>query len=313
MQSRSNSCAIVFFVVLSSAFSAAALELNDIRIFSISERAALQSRYDVYESNPEIFSEEEFQTIEYNRLAPLIGELILHPQIKIDEPQLLIDYAQEISDSNIEFSVLETRIESYLKKGMVGFDALTRAIEREKFSQWKQRQIHKVKTANNDFIRSIQSSNLKDADKEKLVNVYSVCVAPYTDENERASITPTKCDPSTAYKKPRHLSHKVSVRTSPSSNQNAAHARAYWSFVEETKQIADRRGLDVFERMRMSKCIAEQSLQFVDPADHPFKALSKLVKMHTKSPEETFFMRSGVCGNFSSIAYNMARELGLEG
>jgi hypothetical protein len=153
---------------------------------------------------------------------------------------------------------------------------------------------------------------LSEDDYKKVSHVYGVCISYLSDATERAFMKPSVCDPMEKYPAPRHRLHGAVVRTTPSSDATAR-VLAYRRLVAEGRAVANQLSLDAFERVKMSKCVAEQALRFFKPQQHPVKSLSKMADMDIKSPEDAFFMHTGLCANFSAIAYNFASELGMKG
>lgn len=312
MRTTFSKKSLVILSTMLLSFSSLALKLENIRELSRADKVELKRRYPEYSSNPQLFSEEQFQSIEDNRLVFNVAVLILHPYIKLTGAQELIDYAQTVSSSGYSFARLEPRILKYVKKKMFPFDALELAIKRQRQADWKKGQIQKIRDARDSFVDSILQLQLEEKDEEKVISVYAVCVAPFTDSELRPLMKPTVCEPQDNFKRPRHNRKKPRIRTGADLD-NSLRERAYWELMAASNRVADGQGLDVFERIKMSKCIAEQALLFFQPIDHPLKSLGKLVELSINSPEDAFFEESGVCANFSGMIYNVANELGLRG
>lgn len=287
-----------------------ALQLDDIRRFSPREKAALIHRYPECQNNLEFFTPEQFERIEKQKLAPALGELLLHPKIRLGDVDLVLDLAQMVVESTLGFAAIETRMLRYMKHDLLPFAAAKKAIERERYHQHKAEQIAQLKLRPSPFVKRINAMSLKSAEKDKLIGSYALCVMPYWEEAERSALRPKVCEPIKGYEHIRHTAVRIPVRKSQESMVND-HAHAYRSLVEEMQKTADWNQLDTFERMKMAKCVSEESMVFFYPNDQPFKTLKKLINMGTKPPEEAFFMQSGICGNFGALIYSLAEALGL--
>ena len=224
----------------------------------------------------------------------------------------MIEFAEEITQSGLNFHDLEPRIKRYLEDGHLIFNALQKAIERERFHLWREDIIDRAINENGVFINSIKKMNLTANESYRVQKVYAVCIASFINPPDRKMMEPKICGDIDDYKKPRHIRHPVSVRINHHSRE-AIHLMAYRSLLDEARRVADQYILNTFERVVMAKCIAEQSLRFIPPSHNPFKALHKHHLLEKKAPEDAFFMNTGVCSNFSGIAYNAALELGLSG
>lgn len=283
---------------------------QEITSFDRYEQKAIKKRYKTQDK--ELFSKQQLDIINTEQLAPTIKEIILHNKIRLNEAQELIDFSQDVKDSGLSFVDLEPRIKRYIKNGDRVFSALNKAIERESFHQWKQIQINKVANQYTDFVHSINELNLHAYDHKKIINTFATCVASFRDPVARNTIMKPKiCDPIDDYEKPRHKNGNVTVCEIPALEETAR-VIAYRQLIIEAIKVADQEQLSAFERLRMAKCMAEQSLRFFVPSHHPIRALRKNRAMDKKSPEEAFFMTTGVCGNFSGIAYNIANAIGLK-
>lgn len=307
-----NICIFGIIGFYSALASSMAYALDDIITPTKKERKEMLSRYGVLGENQQFFSEDQFRAIADNGLSPLVKRLIVHKVIKLEEAQDVVDYAQEIADSKISFDDLEPRIIKYIKKGDTVFGALTKAIKRETLRQRRVNKVAAVREENGPFVQEITQSALSEEEKRRVIQVYASCVALYENEEERELVKPRICDPLDEYARPRHQRSPVNVREMSEAIETTQ-THAYESLIVEAKRVADEHNLSTFERVVMAKCFAEQSLRFFVPSHHPLKALHKNRLLSRRSPEATFFMHSGVCTNFSGIAYNVARELGLQG
>lgn len=287
--------------------------LSDIKQFTEKELAGIKSRYAEYGDNQQLFSEDQFKTISEKQLAPIIKPLILHKKIKFSDTDSLVLFATQISDSRYTLAELKPRIIRYIRGGALIFQALEKAILREDLHVWKADKKQEIRKDKGPFIKKIAALNLTEADHDKVINAYAVCVASFRNADERQQhMQPKICNPTDDFPKPRHKNHSAKVRETPA-GENTPRVMAYRELTKEAAAVAKEEQLSVFEKIFMAKCIAEQSLRFFTPARHPFKALGKTCAMNKKSPEEAFFMNNGVCGNFSGVAYNIANALGLKG
>jgi len=311
-----NSWSLFIFFVLSNLFSSAIVSgkietLNDLMVLDKHDLSKIKSRYPIFKENPNLFSEDQFEMIDYMDLAPSIRPLILHEQIKLFEPELLLNFAWDINDSDFSFDELEERIIRYLEQGDLPFFALKKAIKREKYHRFKMRKNLQVRENNGPFIREINSLPLNDYESNKVINAFAICIDPYRNPQERAYIAPSICNPSSEYKTPRFYEKNIKVRRERTS-MFTPRSRAYDMLITAAREMAREQELSTFEKVVMAKCIAEQSIRFFEPSAHPLSALVKVYIMDRKAPEEVFFMKTGVCSNFSGLAFNIANELGLQ-
>lgn len=293
-----------FFWVLSS--------LNDIRDFNKKELHEIHGRYKECRHQTELFSIQQFKLIQKRNLVDTIGKIILHKDISLSTSQELIDFALQVADSKLSFDVIEPRIIKYLHKGEAVFSALKTAIFRAQFHIWKENNFKEVEKSNTPFMRSLRSLSLDQDAFRKVVNAYATCIVPFSEPELNKFLRPTVCDPLEDYLRPRHTSDHVSVCQTPS-DKNTDEVMAYRLLMKEARSTADGQNRNALERLVMAKCIAEQSLKFFTPSHHLLKSLNRLYMMEKKSPEEAFFLTSGICGNFSGMAYNIANEIGLLG
>lgn len=303
---------IMLLVLLSATHLNAQTHLDDMRALNQNERTELAKRYKEYSNNHELFSEEQFQSIAKSKLGPIIALLILHPKIVLNEASDLIEFAQTIVESGYTFAQLERRILKGISEELTPFHALAEAIEKEDAHQWRKNQVEKVKQEKGAFVQSIEKLNLSNEDRDKVVHVYGACMAFYADKSAREFMTPSVCDPMEIYQKPRHEKHAAFVRTSKSSKETPQ-VLAYRALAAQALYLANTFSLDDFERIKISKCVAEQSIRFFKYVDHPLRAVCKMHDLDSKSPEEAFFMHTGLCANFSGIAYNFANDLDMQG
>lgn len=314
MNSKFHSSILIMLIsVLYSALTCSMeSSLSNIREFNKKERSALRSRYGGLGENLELFAKAQLVDIARNNLSPVIAKLILHKQIKLNDAQDVVDYAQEIAESGHEFFELEPRIIKYMDKGELAFGALSKAIARESFHQWRLAKINEVVQEENAFVEQLKDMGLNKSDETRVIKVYATCVASFTKSADRERMAPKICGALDEYDKPRHVKYPVSVREKKSS-QGVPRVWAYRHLIAAAQRVSEQYDLDTFEKIIMAKCIAEQSLRFLVPAHHPFKALHKTMILTSKSPEHAFFMDTGICSTFSSIAYVAANELGLKG
>lgn len=303
---------IMLLILLASTTLYAQTRLQDIRVLNEIEKAELAKRYKEYSSNPELFSEAQFQSIEAQKLGPVIAILILHPQIKLDEAQDVVEFAQTIIESSYSFAQLERRILKGVSEKETAFHALAEAIEKEDAHQWRKNQVAKVKEEKGLFLQAIEKLNLSKEETEKVIHVYGACMAFYKNKEDREFATPSICDPMQKYPAPRHEKHPGSVRTKKSGKETPQ-ILAYRALAAEALNLANTYSLTDFEKIKMSKCVAEQAIRFFKYQDHLLRSVCKTIDLDTKSPEEAFFMHTGLCANFSGIAYNFALDLDMKG
>lgn len=282
--------------------------------FSKSKTKSIKSRYKgKIEDKQFIFSETNLEYIASYNLAPLIKKLILHNTIRFEDLDDVLSFASTISESTFDFEQLEHSIVRRLKKGDPVFTALDHAIQRAQTHQWHIEIVERVTHENDDFVTQVNLYPLSDNDKKRVIKVYGSCIASFADETYREYIRFKKaCDGVDEFKRPRHERYPVTARTS-SDDHASTRSDVYKLLMDKASSVANELDLSVFDRVIMAKCIAEQSLHFFPYTHHPLKALYKSRLVSRRSPEQTFFMRTGICSNFSAIAYNAALALGLEG
>lgn len=286
-------------------------KLSDIKIFNEKETNQINNRYPDFHKNDQLFTPYQFQSISNLKLAQLLGDLIIHPTIQFDDTETLITFADQVRQSGLDFKALEPRINKYLLAKQTLFEALRKAVERETFHQFKILRNKEVLGAFDSFVQNITKLKLSDPHQAKIINAYAVCVDSFNHAHHRESMKPKICDPVDDYPKPRSKRKIVSVRESLA-HEATREVMAYRALIAHARDISERQKLTSFEKVKMAKCIAEQSLKFFEPSRHLFQALKKTCEMDEKSPEEAFFMESGVCGNFSGLTYNIAKQLGLK-
>jgi len=257
-----------------------------------------------------LFTLDQLDFIRQHNLGPTILELMSHKKLKVERNQELIDFALEITESGLTLRELESRLIRYTAKEIPIFTALRRAIKREHFSRWKTRRHLAVIKDDGLFMNTINQLALTKDEREKVVNTFAICIDSFTRADNRAKMQPSMCEPIDEYKTPRHSKHRVHVKEKKSTAESPRNL-SYLALVAAAQDVAQRSSLNVFEKVAMAKCVAEQSLRFFEPASHLFTALRKTCAMDWLAPHEAFFMESGVCGNFAGIAYNFANELGL--
>lgn len=285
--------------------------LSDIKKFNEKEINQIKNRYHDYHKNNQLFTPYQFDSINSLKLGPVLGNLIIHPTIQFDDTETLITFADQVRQSGLEFNALEPRINKYLLAKQTLFEALRKAVERERFHQFKILRNKEVLGSFDAFVQNITKLKLSDPHQAKIINAYAVCVESFNHTRHREFIRPNICDPVDDYPKPRSKRKIVSVRESLS-DETTREVMAYRALIAHARDISERQRLTSFEKVKMAKCIAEQSLKFFEPSHHLFRALQKTCAMDEKSPEEAFFMESGVCGNFSGLAYNIAKQLGMK-
>lgn len=285
--------------------------LSDFMLLDKHDLSKIKSRYSTYKKNQDFFDKEQYALINQLDLGPTIGALLLHEYIKLPTADHIISFAQEIKQSGFLLDNLEKRIIRYIEQEEVPFYALRKAIKREVAHRFKINKNQQVRDDNNAFVHEINSLPLDQNDTDKIINAFAVCIDPYRYPDQRAYITPIICDAmDDEYKEPSFWIKEIKIREEPTSKESPRFT-AYHQLMAAAREIAFSQELSTFEKVVMAKCIAEQSMRFFEPSQHPFTALQKVYAMDHKSPEETFFMKNGVCGNFSGLAFNIANELGL--
>ncbi len=254
-------------------------------------------------NEPVKFSDSEYQ---------LISDLRNHPVISFEDLGDVIDFARMVELSGLPFAVLEPRVVRLIVEGEPVFSALDKAMRRELFHRWHVDIVKRVTDNPDKFITNINKLALTDDEKKRVINVYATCIRSFANARDREMMKPKICGDTDDYPYPKHQHPDLSVRSSAEIN-SSAHSRAYRSLMDQAYHVAIHYRLDTFERVIMSKCIAEQSLRFLVPKEHPLRALKKHASIYKQSPDEAFFMRTGVCSNFSTLSYSAALALGLNG
>lgn len=286
-------------------------KLSDIKNFTRDELKIIKHRYRDYQKNPQLFTYPQFEVINKLKLAPIVADLLIHEKIRFGDTEEIIAFAGIVKDSSLPLRLLEKRVIKYLGQGESLFSALRKAVEREQFHQFKIERIKDMQKSSSPFVETIAKIRLSEAHLNKVLNVYAVCIDSFNYQKYRSTyMKPKVCDPVDEYHEPQGISHPVKVRQSLA-GKTTKDAIAYRALVSQAKTIADHNQLSTFERVVMAKCIAEHSLHFFQPSHHLFRALRRTCEMTEKSPEEAFFSENGVCSNFSGIAFNIAKSLGL--
>lgn len=311
----------MFFIFFLCAFAhvSFALETSDpstlksIKSFSTLDQRALKHRYrEDFKKNDRLFTDEQYAIIRKNHLEPIIAQIILSKQVTIKDADTLLAFSQKVADSAIDYSRLKPRIVRYMHHKALLFDALEKAVARERYHEWKVEEIKIVREDNDSFVQTITSyQHLHKDEQEKLINAYAICIRPFIFEDYRTDediVRPRICDPAPDYTKPRHDKHATSARATFSHGSSDKKA-AYQYFLDEAKRVTNAYNLDTFEQVKMAKCISEQSLRYFAASRHPIKALHKYGAMKTKSQDKSFYMHSAVCVNFSALAYNILRHI----
>lgn len=286
-------------------------ESSDPPPYTEREIKAIKAHYGLTKHQP-MFTEQQMQALSDRKLNALVRVLIAHRTIKFEEIVDVIDFSREIIESGLNFKDIEPRIVRSIDKGEVVFMALEKAITREKFHQWHAGVVKRISEKNGAFVSKVQQLDLPNSDKRRVINVYATCIASFQDDNDRLVMSTSIGEPLDEYNAPRYRRYPVVVREDHDWEQSV-HNVAYQALMHEAKEVAENYNLSTFEKVVMAKCIAEQSLRFFLPSHHPFKAWHKHRMLRSKAPEDAFFMHTGVCSNFSGIAYNAALELGLRG
>lgn len=281
---------------------------------NFSEAMAFESEVTSFLSSRDItvFSDDDIHLISEKNLWPIIKDFIIHPNIKLTGAEQIIDFALAIKNSGFDFKDLEEIIQKAINQNDPPFSALRYAIKSEQFRLHKMRRIEEVWNATDPFIDDISSMPLRHDEKQHLINAYAVCIDAFSHHEDRVRLKPVMCKPMNRYKRPRYKQKESYIRTKRFTNPTTR-SIAYNKLIESANIVAEAEQLDIFEKMKMAKCIAEQALQFSVPSHHPLHALQKSIRAKLSLPENSFFMKTGVCSNFAGIALDVANHLGLKG
>lgn len=243
-----------------------------------------------------------------NDMDILLKKLSSHRVLKFSDQNMMIAFALEINKSPFTLEILEEKIIKYLKNKEPIFTALRKAIERTSFHNFKVKRNEEVMHHMDMFTKSIIKLGLAKTKEAKVINAYAVCIDAFNHDDYRDIIKPQICDPIDDYKHPRYYQNKIAINTNLSSFVDIE-MLAYNALVHQAQSVANNRGLSLFEKIKMAKCISEQALKFIEPSKWPLLALKKTYDMSRKTMDKAYFMTTGVCGNFSAIAYNIAHNL----
>ncbi len=286
--------------------------INDVITFHFNDLKKIQKRYRIDIRKVSFFNQEQKAMINNEELFVLIDLLLLHDDIVLDSTEDLIEYARMIQASEYSLTKLRDRIIRYQERGFESLPALEKAIQQEQKAEWYLRQRDALSDYDALQIR-INTLLLAPLDREKVLSVYAKCVNPWRNEEYRNTIlAPKICDPLDNYKSPRHKSNPAKVRTKEGTRDTPRN-RAYAILVEESAAMAESLNMNAAEKIVMAKCVAEQSLEFFVPSHNPLRTMEKLRAAQKSSPAHTFFSNHGVCTNFSALAYNFGRKMGLQG
>jgi hypothetical protein len=302
----------IFFSLFSSTICSKENDKNRALNFTAKEKKSIRARQAFLKKDAEWFTDEEQAALAARGDDEIIRALLLNEALEFEDKDDVIDFAKMIADSGFAYASLEPRFTRYLRKDELLFTALRKAIEREGFHRWHEDIVMRVKTSDDSFVQEIDRMLIAAKEKQRVLNVYATCIASFANPVDRALMRPNICDASDDYRTPRHQKHPVSLRSMSELNESA-HFRTYRRLIDAAIATATDMNLSTFERVAMAKCIAEQSLRFFFPSSQPVKALHKHRQLSRKAPEEAFFMRTGVCSNFSGISKNVSDELGLAG
>jgi hypothetical protein len=253
-------------------------------------------------------TEDEKTLIRQRNIEDLINTLFYHTVISFPDTNTMIDFALKIKKSQLDFITLEPKIIKYIKNGETVFAALRKAIERTSFHFFKLQRNEEVRQRMDMFTKYVYRLGLNDDKQNKVINAYAVCIDSFNKPSSRAFMQPKVCNPIDKYEHPRSIHTKILVNENSYLFSNIE-VRAYSALIDRAQVVAEKQQLSIFEKIKMAKCIAEQALKFIEPTHHPFIAIKKTYEMGKKSAEDAYFMKTGVCGNFSAIAYNIARSL----
>lgn len=272
----------------------------------------LHHRYSINLDKNPLFSSSQIQQIDQNQLAPIIDRLILHKTIVLNSIDNLIDFAYETKRSSYDLDSLQARIEKYLSKGELIFSALYRAIDYQNNFFWRLAKINALKNNPDRLVNIINKFRLTEEEREKVHKIYAICLNPWRNSFDRQNrLKPKVCRATDDYQKPRHINAKVQQRTEPTEKISPL-VIIYRLLMQEAYNIAEAEHLDDMEKIVMAKCVAEQSLKFYTPSEHPLKAIIENHAATSRAPESAIFYDEGICTSFSAITLNVAHRIGLK-
>jgi len=245
-------------------------------------------------------------------LDTLKSTLAAHPRLGALDSNTRLDFALELLESGFSYNAIENSLTRFLQNGDLPFKALEKAISSEQNKYWRTSQIRRL-SEKPDFITSqIKKLELAASEQQTALAVYALCIEPLTYSAIRLErFTPRVCDPIDTYKYLRHHD-SVKISTTPS-DKNNERVKAYNILVQAGKEIIASEKLEDLEILLMAKCMAEKSIKFMPPKNHPLNACYESLKARTRSPQSAFFQETGACPNISGVAYNMAKALGFKG
>lgn len=245
-------------------------------------------------------------------LGSIREELRALEALKILDNDDIALMAEQIFNSGLPFEAVKVRMVRYMLNKSAPFEALEKALILEEKSIFKKRMIAEVRDNPSSFIEELNKINLSTNKSDKILRAYAVCAYPLTKEEYREKLKPKiSHDPINHYTQTRHDNASVKFRREASKKDNKE-TRAYRLLLRESEKIVQNYQLDDYQIISMAKCMAEQTLRFFKPLNHPAQALKESAKIAHRSPESAFFAEHGVCSNFCVITCNIAQSLGVE-
>lgn len=245
-------------------------------------------------------------------LGSIKKELRALEELKILNDNDIDIAAEQIYNSGLPFEAVKVRLVRYITNKDTPFDALEKALILEERSLFKKRMIAEVRGNPSSFMTELYALNLSANQSEKVLRAYAVCAYPLTNIEYRDKLRPKiSQDPINHFIHPRSQKNSSVKYRQKASKKDNQEKRAYSLLIRESEKIAREYKLDDFEIIAMAKCMAEQTLRFFKPIDHPAQALKESSKISYRSPESAFFAKQGVCSNFCVITCNIAQGLGV--
>lgn len=226
------------------------------------------------------------------------------PNLKSDN---IVELAQLIKEQNLPSGHLEENIKKNLLKKILIYPAVDMAIITTKKQIWRAHKFRAIQNENRNFVTAIKDLKLKSDYEYKLLSVYTQCIVPFENENDkRLFFTPTVAEAKDGYTIPCKINNEKQAKESKT-NLDVG----YNYLINEAKATAQAHNVNEKEKMLMAKCIGEKSLKFFFASKNPPLALVKTIQHHTNKPTKNFFMQRGICTNFVDITYDVAQHLDL--
>jgi len=281
----------------------------DFKFFALCHDIKFIKRYKK-KSEPCPFGSTEAQFLDRNNLWNIFRYIVLHKNIRFDNPFDAFRFVEQIFLNNVRFYEMESYIVHYIKnKNYFPHEALLRAVYRQKRLDWENERLEVCH--DKSFTRKLNQLDLSSKFRQKLIRAFALCIDTYNHPNEeyvrQVRIHPPLQNYPTALFE--RSSHDLYAHNSFPVLTNSQVAFNF--LVQKAKKMAEKHSLGILERACMIKCISDESLQFIPFKKKPFKSLALLDGSLHKKASFQFAKRYGVCSNYAAINYYLAIHMGL--